>query len=220
MLLAIYGSGGLGREILQLVKDINSNFIQYNELVFINDDKTEKDIKVDGIVVTTFDKTISKYNKNEVKFIIGIGEPVVRKKKYDLIKKNGYYLATLIHPSLSLSKTIFIDEGTIINKYTFISTNVRIGKNSYIQPFAAIGHDVVIGDNCVISSHTTIGGHCSIENNSFIAMNVPIREGINIGEDCIIGMGSIITKNVPNNTITAGAIGREIQKPNNKLVFK
>lgn len=218
MILAIYGSGNLGREIALLIKEINKNKMIYNELVFVNDFKTVDE--VDGIRVTTFDDIITKYKSEEVLFTIGIGEPIKRKEKHDLIKLNGYTLATLVHPSLFLPDDTIIEEGVVINKNSHISLNTKIGKNTYIQPMSAIGHDVVIGENCVISTHSTISGHCHIGNNSYIAINVPIREGISIGNNCIIGMGSVITKDVPNDTITAGPICRQVPRPKNKLVFK
>lgn len=43
-----------------------------------------------------------------------------------------------------------------------------------------------------------------IGNNVWIGVRVIILKGINIGDNSIIGAGSVVTKNVPNNSIVVG----------------
>lgn len=220
MVLAIYGSGSVGREITQLVNEMSSIGQQYQDMFFVDDTLDKNGKSIDGLKCITFADVERQYKDNECVFVVGVGEPKNRQLIYNRIKDKGYSLITLIHPSVFLPNSVVLGEGVVINKYTIISIHTEIRNNSYIQPQASIGHDVVIGENCVISTHSTISGHCCIGDNSYVAINVPIREGVTIGNNCIVGMGSIITKDVPNDTITAGATGRVVPRPKNKLVFK
>ena len=43
-----------------------------------------------------------------------------------------------------------------------------------------------------------------IENNVWIGENVSILSGVKIGENAILGANSVVTKNVPKNSIVAG----------------
>ena len=43
-----------------------------------------------------------------------------------------------------------------------------------------------------------------IENNVWIGENVSILPGVEIGENAILGANSVITKNVPKDSIVAG----------------
>jgi len=45
---------------------------------------------------------------------------------------------------------------------------------------------------------TYIGDRC------FIATRALILPGVKIGNECIVGAGSVVTKDVPDNTIVAG----------------
>ena len=81
---------------------------------------------------------------------------------------------------------------------------------------------VIIGDNVLIGPNVSIytAGHplhyeirkleyenafpISIGNNVWIGGNVVINPGIKIGDNSVIGSGSVITKDVPSNTIAAG----------------
>lgn len=47
-------------------------------------------------------------------------------------------------------------------------------------------------------------GQIIIEDNVFIGMNVTILPGVTIHSNCIIGAGSIVTKNIPKNSVVAG----------------
>ena len=58
-----------------------------------------------------------------------------------------------------------------------------------------------------------MSGHCHIKNGAFLGVNSTLRDGITIGENSIIGMGSVVTKNVPDNETW---IGSPAKKKNNE----
>ena len=46
--------------------------------------------------------------------------------------------------------------------------------------------------------------------NVFIGLGSIIMPNVRIGENCIIGAGSVVTKDVPNNTVVAGVPAKKI----------
>lgn len=99
-----------------------------------------------------------------------------------------------------------IGDDTIIEKVKFDKVHpkgVHIGKDCLL----ASGVVILTHDHCkrvgpkVIDCYTTdtyIGDKC------FIALNAIVMPGVHIGNECIVGAGSVVTKDVPNNTIVAG----------------
>jgi UDP-N-acetylglucosamine diphosphorylase / glucose-1-phosphate thymidylyltransferase / UDP-N-acetylgalactosamine diphosphorylase / glucosamine-1-phosphate N-acetyltransferase / galactosamine-1-phosphate N-acetyltransferase len=74
---------------------------------------------------------------------------------------------------------IFIDEGTIIEPYSYIKGPCVIGKNCQIRHGAYIRGCAIIGDNCII-------GHCSEVKNSILLNDVKASHFAYVG-DSILG---------------------------------
>ena len=53
-------------------------------------------------------------------------------------------------------------------------------------------------------------GRVSIGDNSHIGMDAMIMPGVAIGRNCIVGARSVVTHNVPDNTVIAGVPARPI----------
>lgn len=84
---------------------------------------------------------------------------------------------------------------------------IVLGNHVYIAPnvgFFAAGHDVID-----LSQH--VGGDIIVEDNVWIGAGAIILPGVNIGESCIIGAGSVVTQDVPPNSIAVGNPARVIK---------
>jgi acetyltransferase-like isoleucine patch superfamily enzyme len=92
-----------------------------------------------------------------------------------------------IHPTAQFSLSAKLDKTN--------PKGVHIGAESYIAFDAAIlSHDLTRG----LYLHTRIGRRC------FIGARSIILPGITIGDECVIGSGSVVTKDVPSNSLVAG----------------
>lgn len=109
------------------------------------------------------------------------------------------------------SKGVIIGEGTHIRQRScFIDLSrpslVKIGSKVLInENFTLLTHDFVSGvfinngRNFVNSS-----GRVTIGNNVRFGHNVMVLKGVTIGDNCFIGAGSIVTHDIPANSIAVG----------------
>ncbi len=52
----------------------------------------------------------------------------------------------------------------------------------------------------------------TIENDCWLASNVVVCAGVTIGEGCVIGAGSVVTRDIPPNSLAAGNPCRVIRQ--------
>lgn len=218
MLLGIYGSGGLGREVLELAKQINAVSLKWDEIVFI-DDYSNETLK-NGINLLPFSAIKSMYLPSRIEIVIAIGEPQNRKLVYDEVAQAGCKFATLVHPSVFVPDTTNIGAGCIIGSLCFISCDVSIGSNSYIMPLSSVGHDCALGNHVCVSSKASFGGACQILEGAYIGLGATIKEQIKVGSWSIVGMGSVVYQDIPDSMIALGNPARISRKNEGKKVFK
>lgn len=217
MKLAIYGSGGLGKEVLELAKQVHAVSSKWDEILFVDDVTTETSLF--GYKIFSFEKIINMYKDNEIEFVIAVGEPETRKLLWTKVKHAGYKLTALIHPNVFITDRTKVGDGSIICSGVFISCDVDMSENVYVQALAAIGHDCKIGAHSVISSFTSLGGSCTVGECSFVAMSVPVKEKTNIGSNSIVGLGSVVLRDIPDNVVALGNPARAMRVNEDKKVF-
>lgn len=98
----------------------------------------------------------------------------------------------------------------------FFNSNIKIRCHERIEigENVAISHDVTIMDS---DAHEGLwDGYektkpIKIGNHVWIGTRVTILKGVTIGDNAIIAAGSVVTKDVPNNTVVAGVPAKVIK---------
>jgi UDP-3-O-[3-hydroxymyristoyl] glucosamine N-acyltransferase len=91
-------------------------------------------------------------------------------------------------------------------------SNTIIGKVTKINVGCFIAHNAKIGENAWISPKVNIAGSCKIHDNVTIYSGVVIREQTTIGSYAIIGMGAIVTKDIPEGETWVGNPAKKLSK--------
>jgi acetyltransferase-like isoleucine patch superfamily enzyme len=127
-----------------------------------------------------------------------------------------------------------IGDNTKIGTFVEIQKNASVGKNCKISTHTFICEGVTIEDNVFIGHNVTFindkypratntDGSLQTEDNwkvidtrikkgASIGSSATILCGVTIGENAIVGAGSVVTKDVPPNTIVAGVPAKFIKQ--------
>lgn len=212
MRIAIYGSGGMGRELAQTIDDINAQSKRWESVVFI-DDITDHKV-VNGCRTIKFDDFTRDFSIDSTEVVIAVGEPSARESLFSKVLDSGYAFATIVHPTASVSPYSVLGEGAIVQYCARVAPNTIIGKNVLLNSYASVGHDCEIGDGSVISSFTGVGGGTTIGKSSFVGIGASIRDHISIGDNSIVSMSTAVYRDMPSGVTVMGNPARIVHAAN------
>ena len=101
-----------------------------------------------------------------------------------------------------ISSHTFVCEGVTIEDEVFVGHGVMFTNDVYPRAVNEDGSQQTEADWQVIKTH--------VKRRSSIGSNATIIAGITIGESALVGAGAVVTKDVPDYAIVAGAPARVI----------
>lgn len=188
--LIIVGAGEFGKEALMIAEYMNEKSMQWNILGFIDDGleigtNVFRDYKVIGSI-----KEWSPLNNQY--FAMGISNPLVKEKIYNIIHGKGGIFATLIKPVTVVPQETIIGEGCVIGQ-AWIGVNVILGKCVHIAGSMVGG--ATIGDFSTTTGFANIAG-AQLGKRVFVGSHAVILNGKKVGDDAMVCAGSIVFSNV------------------------
>ncbi len=204
MSLAILGTGGHAKSVYDIVKKKKVYFF----------DKTKKNFKINNrkFKVIGSHKALINNKKKISKVIIAIGNNRIRKKYFEILKKNKFKFATLIHTKSYLSIGSKIGEGSMLMHGSFVNTDSIIENDCIINSNASIDHDCLIKNHTHICPGVIIAGNVKIGENCWIGLGAKIIENCVIGDNVFVAAGTVVTKNIKSNSFVKGIPAKYARK--------
>lgn len=202
--IALFGAGGLAKEIASLIERINKKENNKWQLIGFFDDNPNlwgKEVSHYGIVLGGID-TLNQWPK-VLDIAIAIGNPKSIRKVRERITNPMIQFPNIISSSLSYAdkETFRIGEGNIIQEGCWVSNDVTIGNFNLLNGDIVMGHDVTIGDFNVFMPDIRISGEVTFANENLIGTGSIILQQIKIGNQVHLGPGAVLfTKPKDGNT--------------------
>lgn len=214
---------------------------------FIKDAKKTTPVKVyvNGNLSNINIDNVKKFGKDEFWVLIGEYENIqnVLNSNNDLI--NDYFIENdrrnsaipmlnikninaRIEPGAIIRDKVSIGDNAVIMMGAVINIGSKIGEKSMIDMNAVLGARATVGNNVHVGAGAVLAGVLEppsatpviIEDNVLIGANAVILEGVQIGENSVVAAGSVVTENVPANSVVAGSPAKIIKQKDERTAEK
>lgn len=203
-LLAIVGAGGFGREVMPIARKFRPVGC---EVVFVVEGESPlPDVNGHRVMLMNEFLTIGGVAKG---FNIAIADSTARQRISEKLESAGVAPVSLVDSTVWQGDGNQIGKGATLCPFVTVSSNVRIGRYFHGNFYSYVAHDCVLGDFVTFAPAVKCLGNIVIEDHAYIGAGAVLRQGsrtkpLRIGAGAFVGMGAVVTKDVPAHTTVIG----------------
>lgn len=209
-LYGVYGAGGCGRGIMPLLREqLRGTDAQ---LVFIDDGA--QSASVNGHEVWRWTRFVEEPAERRAA-CLAIAATRVREQLFDRCAAAGVEIAGVRAPNVVEMDDVELGPGALISPFVTFTSNIRIGRCFHANLYSYVEHDCRIGDFVTFAPGVHCNGNVHIYDHAYIGTGAVIRQGTSerplvIGEGAVVGMGAVVTKDVPTGATVVGNPARPL----------
>jgi sugar O-acyltransferase (sialic acid O-acetyltransferase NeuD family) len=206
----LIGAGGFARETAEAVRAVNRVTPKWNLLGFLDDDPEREGTIISGLPV--LGSTAMVHDLPDAQVLVCTGRPTNYVSRRQIVERLGCdedRHPTVIHPTASVGSTCTVGAGTVLLAHTVLTADVAVGRHVAVMPHVVLTHDTRVGDWATLGAGVRLGGGSDVELGAYIGAGACLKEGLTIGERSMIGMGAVVTADVPAERLWYGAPARD-----------
>lgn len=206
-IFGVYGASGYGREVMPLARaQLMHKGISSERLFFIDDAPQAK--VINGQRVLRYSEFLES-GQGEHHAVLAIANSVVREKLSLRNGRDGVLPWTVTACNAILLDDVVLGEGAVLSPFVTLTSNLRIGRQFHANIYSYVAHDCVVGDFVTFAPGVKCNGNVTIEDHAYIGTGAVIKQGspdkpLTIGRGAIIGMGAVVTRDVPAGITVVG----------------
>lgn len=204
--IALIGQGGHAKVITDVIKSQNCY-----EIVAVFDDKYEQLSREQGIYYGPTSYISVLMEELMCKFIVAIGNNMVRKKIVEKLRLLPEQYETLVHPTAVISGSVSIGSGTVVMPNAVINADTFVGSHTIVNTAAVIEHDNYIGDFVHVSPGAILTGTVTVGEGTQIGAGATVIPNLTIGQWSIIGAGTTVIDGLPSFCTAVGSPAKIIK---------
>lgn len=211
--IAVFGGKGGGCHAAQTIINLGSSGAPYAFAGYLNDRLPIGSELYGGRVICNFDSWPSldksllflaplhqagRMQQNCAR-VLGLGIPDSR-------------WATVIDPRASVAENSHIGPGTYVVAFVTVAMDSTVGAHCTVRSGARVGNDIAVEDFVFLGVNSVLCSGCRIEAGAHIAPGAAVGNDVRVGRFSVVGLGAVVTRDVPDYTIVAGNPARVLRE--------
>ena len=207
----IVGAGGHGRGILEILRAVAVVAGTACPVAgFLDDDPSVLAAMPGGLpVLGSLDEAPGLIRSGH-RFLIGVGEPRIRRAVADRLAMNGAVFATAVHPSVIMYGDVSVAPGCALGAGVVVAAATRLCDQVLLNLNATVGHDCLLERFATVGPGANIGGNVRMGEGAFVGLNGTVLPGRGLGPASQLGAGSVLLDDLEAGCIAFGVPARVV----------
>lgn len=144
--------------------------------------------------------------------VVAIGDNRIRRQKQEQLVELGAKLVSIVHPAAHVSRYALIKAGSVVFANAVVNACATVGEGSIINTGAVIEHDCLLDAFVHISPNAVLAGGVQVGAGSWVGASASVRQLVEVGKLSVVGMGAVVTRDVPDGTTVIGSPARVLNR--------
>ncbi len=202
--LVIFGAGGLGREVLLLIQQLNEKQPTWQVHGFY-DDCAPDTPTVAGLPYLGTSADLNATSQ-PLAVAVAVGSSAGRAAVVARLTSAQLSFPSLVHPGVALHprQRVALGAGCIIQQSCVLTCDIALGRFVLLNLGCTVGHDAELDDFCSLMPHANVSGAARLGPGVYLGTNATVIQGVQVGENTIVGAGAVVVRDLPANVTAVG----------------
>ena len=216
--IVIFGAGGHGREVLQLIADINRASLaaglapvwDCRGFLVDTDYLAGAPSMVGGLPVLGDLAWLAAHPEAQV--VVALGAPAARRRVVARIRaqgENGF--PVLVHPRAWIGERVTLGVGTLVCAGAMLTTDIQVGAHVHLNVACTLAHDDVLEDFVTLSPGVHVSGNVLLEEGAELGTGCAVIPRCTVGKWSVLGAGAVVTNDIDADCTAVGAPARSVK---------
>lgn len=151
--------------------------------------------------------------RDDAPLVLCAGRGAVRERLAGRLEAAGVdprRYARVVHPSVLVPPSCAVGGGTVLLAGVVLTAAVTVGSHVVAMPRVTLTHDDVVEDFATLCAGVTLGGGVRVGRAAYLGMSCSVRERVSVGAGSMLGMGAVVTRDVPPGETWVGVPARRM----------